>query len=101
MGRYGARISNQDREQVLRHLANMLKPDIYYHVFSDPMGICFEVRESDWRPKPASEKLLMLQAEASTLSKKHRRLSGTRRRKRPKIRTVKRGRTVNLKGVVY
>jgi hypothetical protein len=100
-GGFGKRFSNQGREEILRHLANLLKPNTLYHLSADPLEIQFEIRESNRQPHPVSEKRQMVQAEYVHMSKRKRRLSGTRKRVGPKIRSVKKGRTVNLKGVFY
>ncbi len=101
MAKSGKSFRNQSREQVIKHLSNLLKDDALYNLRADPLGIHFEVRESSRRPKKKSEKLKRLQAEGRHLSKKMRRRMGTKKRIRPKIRSVKKGRTVNLKGVEY
>jgi hypothetical protein len=72
-----------------------------YNLSVDPLGIYFELRESNCQPKVESEKRIMLRQEFQHMSKKMRRLGGTRKRVGPKIRSVKKGRTVNLKGVYY
>jgi hypothetical protein len=101
MGYFAKRFSNQSKEEVLRHLANLLRPNTLYNVCVDPMSIYFEVRESNRQPHVESEKRFNIRQEYAHMSKKSRRLSGTRKRTGPKIRSVKKGRTVNLKGVVY
>ncbi|MFH0863018.1 MAG: hypothetical protein V1875_08335 [Candidatus Altiarchaeota archaeon] len=101
MGYFGKRFSNQTKEEVLKHLANLLRPGTIYNLQSDPLDLHFEIRESDRQPREVSDKRQRIQAEFQHMSKKKRRLSGTRKRVGPKIRSVKKGRTVNLKGVVY
>jgi hypothetical protein len=101
MGHFGKRFSNQNRDEVLRHLLNLLKPNNLYHLSADPLGIHFEISESSRPPRQVSDKRMMVQEEFSAFSKKKRRLSGTRKRVNPKIRSIKKGRTVNLKGVIY
>lgn len=99
--RTGKRFSNQSRDQVVAHLSNLLKDNTLYHVKSDPLEVYIEIRESRKPPKQESEKRKRVREETQHMSKKKRRLSGTRKRIKPKIRTVKKGRTVNLKGVTY
>ncbi len=101
MGNWGKRFSNQGKDEILKHLSNLLRGDKLYHLCEDPMRIFFEIRESNRPPKEMSNKQLMLKQEYANRSKKQRRLAGTRRRSRPKIRNAKKGRTVNLKGVSY
>jgi hypothetical protein len=101
MGHFSKRFSNQNKEEILRHLTNLLKPNTLYHLSADPLEIFFEIRESNRPPRPLSDKRMMVQEEFRNFSKKKRRLSGTRKRVHPKIRSIKRGRTVNLKGIVY
>jgi hypothetical protein len=101
MGHFGKRFSNQNRDEILRHLANLLRQGTLYHLISDPLDIHFEIRESNNQPREVSDKRQRIQAEFQYMSKKKRRLSGTRKRVGAKIRSVKKGRTVNLKGVYY
>lgn len=101
MGYFAKRFGNQSKDEVLRHLAGLLRPNVLYNLGVDPLGIYFELRESDRQPKPPSEKRIRVQEEYMHMGKKMRRLSGTRKRVGPKIRSVKKGRTVPLKGVVY
>jgi hypothetical protein len=101
MGRSGKRFRYQTKQQVLKHLSNMLKPGTLYGLKSDPLGIYFEVRESTRQRRRLSDKEKRIREETRHLSKKKRRLSSTKKRIRPKIRSVKKGRTVNLKGVSY
>jgi len=101
MGYFGKRFGNQNKDEILRHLANLLRHDVAYNLCVDPLGIYYEIRETIRPPNQVSDKRLMLQQEFRHMSKKKRRLSGTRKRVGPKIRSVKKGRTVNLKGVVY
>ena len=101
MGRSGKRFGNQDKEQVIKHLSKLLKQNTRYSLTSDPLGIHFEIRESTRQPKVLSEKQRRIREETKHLSKRKRRSIGTKKRIRPKIRSVKKGRTVNLKGVTY
>ena len=101
MSRSGKRFRNQSKEQTLKHLSHLMKESTHYNISVDPLRIYFELRESSRRPKPKSEKLERLREETKHLSRKKRRLVGTKKRIRPKIRSVKKGRTVNLKGVTY
>ena len=80
---------------------NLMRPNTVYNLYADPLNIYFEMRESVRQPRFESEKRMMIRQEYAHMSKKKRRLSGTRKRVNPKIRSVKKGRTVNLKGVYY
>jgi hypothetical protein len=78
---YGKFFGNQNSEQVLKHLQNLLDEGVYYNLSVDPLGIVFSIKESVRPPRPKGE---------------------FEDRPRPgKIRTRKKGRTVNLKGRVY
>jgi hypothetical protein len=101
MGLSGMRFSNQSKDEVLRHLANMLREGTLYNLSCDPLRIYFEMRESQKQPNVESEKRQGVRMEYAHMSQRMRRLSGTRKRVRPKIRSQKKGRTVNLKGVTY
>jgi hypothetical protein len=101
MAKKGVSFRFQNREEIIKHLFRILSPDSLYNLNSDPLRIYFEIRESRKKPKQDSEKQRMLKKEYQNSSKKKRRLSGTRKRIKPKIRSVKKGRTVNLKGVSY
>ncbi len=101
MTRFGRRFGNQNRQQILSHLQSILREGKLYNLSTDPLEIHVEIMESNRQPKDPSEKQIRLRQEYANSSKKLRRLSGTRRRSGPKIRSAKKGRTVNLKGVVY
>ncbi|MBD3388139.1 MAG: hypothetical protein GF416_03745 [Candidatus Altiarchaeales archaeon] len=101
MAKAGKRFSNQKKEEILKHLSHLLDTNTLYHLKADPLSVYFEIRESRRPQKRESEKRKRLKEETKHLSKKKRRLSGTRKRIKPKIRSVKKGRTVNLKGVSY
>ena len=101
MPRAGKKFSNQKKDATIKHLANMLRDDKLYNITSDPLGTYFEIKESIKQSKQPSEKQIRIKKEYSDHSTKLRKLSGTRRRTSPKIRTSKKGRTVNLKGVSY
>ena len=90
------RFSNQRKDEILRHLAVILREGTYYNLSSDPLCIHFEVRESNFQPHEKPERQFRQWDRRRDM-----RRSGTRKRVRPKIRSVKKGRTVNLKGVVY
>jgi hypothetical protein len=101
MGYFAKRFGNQSREEVMRHLGNLMHPGKLYNLSVDPLGIYYEIRESNRQPREDSEKRLMVREQYAHMSQRMRRLSGTRKRVNPKIRSVKKGRTVNLKGVLY
>jgi hypothetical protein len=101
MGYFSKRFGNQSPEEILRHLTNLLHRDKVYTLCVDPMGIYFEIRESQRQLHDTSEKEMRIRQQTQHLPQRLRRLTSTRKRINPKIRTVKKGRTVNLKGVVY
>lgn len=101
MGKNGAKFSNQKNTQIIKHLEKLLRDDKLYNLTIDPIGIYFVLKESVKQTKEPSEKQIKIRKEYENSSKKKRKLSGTRRRSSPKIRSVKKGRTVNLKGVSY
>jgi hypothetical protein len=96
-----ARFSKQTKEETIKHLRHILKDKTIYDISTDPLQIHIEIKECIRQPKEASDKRKRIKKEYQSQSKKKRRLSGTRKRIKPKIRTVKKGRTVNLKGVSY
>jgi hypothetical protein len=96
----GKRFSNQNREQVISHLYHFLNDDIGYNLSIDPLGIRFMITESTKRRRKPSEKRKQIKEEQKNMRKRHRKLSNTKKRTRPKIRSVKKGRTVALKGRV-
>ncbi len=100
------KLSNQTTEQVINHLRNLLDKDLRYNIvvnpiMAEPTGVHFTVRKIIKEKKYASKKRIKLRTEQRNMSKKQRKLSNTKKRIRPKIRTVKKGRTVNLKGQTY
>lgn len=101
MAKSGKRYSNQEKDQIIKHIQRLLKAGKRYDLKTDPLMVYFELRESARQPKIPSEKRTRLRREYANSSKKDRRLAGTRRRTSPKIRTSKKGRTVPLKGVSY
>jgi hypothetical protein len=96
----GKRFGNQTPEQILKHLGSLLDPAVRYHLSVDPLGIHYTIMESTDGIKD-SDKIRMRREAQEGLSKGERKQMGTRKMRRPKIRTYKRGRTVNLKGRVY
>ncbi|RLI89156.1 MAG: hypothetical protein DRO62_02230 [Candidatus Altiarchaeales archaeon] len=97
----GKRFSNQSQEQIISHLYHFLNENTRYNLSIDPLGIRFVITESTKKKKKPSEKRKLILGEQRNMSKRQRRLSNTKKRVRPKIRTVKKGRTVPLKGRVY
>jgi len=95
------RFGNQTREQILKHLENLLSPQPYYNLWVDPLGICFEIRESAKQGGKTSRKREQFNSQFANLSKGKLRRLASKKHTRPKIRSVKKGRTVQLKGVVY
>jgi len=99
--RRGKRFSNQTAEEIIRHIRHFLSGQNTYNLSIDPLCIHFTINESTRPPKKVSDKRRLLREEHKDLSKGKRRLAGTKKRTKPKIRTVKKGRTVSLKGQVY
>ena len=95
------RFSNQTKEQVVKHLSKLLSHDSLYNLRVDPLGIFFEIKESLSRKKKLSDKRGKIREHTRDLSKGKRKKLSTNKNMRPKIRTVKKGRTVSLKGRVY
>jgi len=95
------RYSNQSKEQIIGHLSNILNEKLVYTLTVDPLGVHYTLRESRKRKKGASTKKIKLKEEQKGMSKKQRKKSNTKKRTKPKIRTVKKGRTVKLKGRTY
>jgi hypothetical protein len=101
MSRFGRRASSQTRQQIISHLMSVLREERLYTLTTDPLNIHITIRECERQKRTLSEKQMNVRREFASKSKKIRRLSATRRRTGPKIRSVKKGRTVNLKGAVY
>lgn len=97
----GKRFSNQSGEQIMGHLSNFLREGSYYNLSIDPLGIRFLITESVKKKRKPSEKRIRIREEHSNMSKRQKKLSSTKKRTKPKIRSVKKGRTVPLKGVTY
>jgi len=99
------RFSNQTPEQILKHLKHFLDESVTYDLYIDTLNVNFFIRESIKKRKRGKisekkKKLKELQKNKN-LSKRQRKLIATKKRTRPKIRSVKKGRTVILKGRVY
>ncbi len=95
------KFNNQGKSQILKHLEHLLNSSASYNLFVDPLGIYLEIKESLGKRKKMSVKREKLKSESNHLSKGKRKRISTNKRTRPKIRTVKKGRTVKLKGIVY
>ncbi|RLI94720.1 MAG: hypothetical protein DRO90_00585 [Candidatus Altiarchaeales archaeon] len=95
------RFSNQDTEQIIKHLSNYLNENFRYDLIINvnPQEMEFIIRRS-MKKRSRSEKRI-INGDMKNLRKRQRRLVRTKKRTRPKIRSVKRGRTVELKGRVY
>jgi hypothetical protein len=89
---------NQEKNQILAHLERFLRGPMRYNLKIDPLGIHFEISESVQRPQRITNQE-QFSNELHGMSNKERRLFNLkRRRSKPKIRSVKRGRMVSLKG---
>ncbi len=99
---HGKKISNQTPQQILKHLSHLLTDDEKYDLHADPLKVHFEIKESTKHTrKKQTTKKKQRKEESKNLPKRKRRLQNTRKKTKPKIRTIKKGRTVPLKGVVY
>ena len=94
------KFGNQTVDQILKHLLNLLDSGAKYDLSVDPLNVHFTIREAMGK-KPRSEKRNKLRAAQKNLSKGRKKHMATKKTTRPKIRTIKKGRTVNLKGQVY
>jgi hypothetical protein len=97
---YGRKFSNQTVEQVIKHLGNLLDANFRYTLSSDPLGVHFTITESVGGAKN-SDKRFMRREAFKNLSKGMRKHMSTKKMTNPKIRSIKKGRMVNLKGRVY
>ncbi len=97
----GKRFSNQSQEQIISHLYHFLNEHTEYNLSIDPLVIRFIITESTKKKKKLSEKRKLIREEQKNMTKRQKKLSNTKKRIRPKIRTVKKGRTVALKGRTY
>jgi hypothetical protein len=98
------KFSNQSVEQILKHLENFLDHSVNYDLSIDPLGVNFSIKESTRRrrsKRKKSEKRKRLREEQKGMTKRQKRLIATKKRTRPKIRSVKKGRAVILKGRIY
>ncbi len=94
------RFGNQTVDQILKHLLNLLDSGLRYDLSVDPLNVHFIIKEAMGK-KHRSEKRKMLRAAQKNLSRGRRKHISTKKTTRPKIRTIKKGRTVNLKGQIY
>jgi len=94
------RFSNQSLEQIIGHLNHFLSEKGKYNLTIDFSKMQFVITRARCR-KIISKKRRDIREATKNMTKRQRRLSGTRKRTRPKIRSVKKGRTVELKGRVY
>ena len=96
----GKKFGNQTVDQILKHLMNLLDPATKYTLSADPLNVHFTIKEAMGK-KPRSDKRKKLRAAQKNLSTGQKKHMATKKTTRPKIRTIKKGRTVNLKGQVY
>jgi len=96
----GKKFGNQTVDQILKHLLNLLDSGARYNLSVDPLNIHFTIKEAMGK-KPRSDKRKKLRAAQENLSTGQKKHMATKKTTRPKIRTIKKGRTVNLKGQVY
>jgi len=92
------RFSNQTPEQIVGHLSHFLKRNIMYNLYIDPLGVYYSITEARGGQKQDFE----LPKDWHQMSNREKReFRQKKRRVNPKIRNVKKGRTVNLKGREY
>ncbi len=96
----GKKFSNQSADQIIGHLINLLNPKVRYNLSADSLGVRFTITEAIGK-KTRSEKRLRLRDAQKNLSKGKKKHMSTKKTTKPKIRSVKKGRTVSLKGRVY
>lgn len=96
-----AKFRNQTPEEIIKHLAHLLTNDTKYNLTVDPLRVYFTIAESTRAGRKRSDKRRRIREFQSGLSKGRRKQIGTKKRTRPKIRSVKKFRTVELKGRVY
>jgi len=97
---HGKKFGNQSVDQIVKHLINLLDSNAKYNLSADPLGVHFTITEAVGK-KPRSEKRRKLREAQRDLSTGKRKHLSTKKTTRPKIRSVKKGRTVQLKGRVY
>lgn len=91
---------NQDVEQIISHLRHFLRNNLKYNLKIDPMGVHFEIDEAIVKEQRVTNRD-QFSSELGGMSRKQRRLFNLkRRRSRPKLRSVKKGRTVPLRGTL-
>ena len=92
------RFSNQTPEQIVSHLTHFLKNNLMYNLYIDPLGVYYRIDEARGGQKERFE----LPGNWHQMSNREKReFRQKKRRIMPKIRNVKKGRTVNLKGREY
>ncbi|PKP53354.1 MAG: hypothetical protein CVT90_02270 [Candidatus Altiarchaeales archaeon HGW-Altiarchaeales-3] len=93
------KFSNQTQDQIIAHLSNLLNYDVRYNLLVDPLGIHFTIAESTKQDTGMSNKRRKIKEGQKNMTRGQRKVSGTKKVKGAKIRTVKKGRTVPLKGI--
>jgi len=95
------KFGNQSPKQIIAHLKNILQDDCKYTLIVDPLESFFEIKRTTGRRakrRGHSEKRERIKSEQSTMRPRKRKLSNSAKRTYPKIRSIKKGRTVSLKG---
>ncbi|MFH0860464.1 MAG: hypothetical protein V1921_04635 [Candidatus Altiarchaeota archaeon] len=92
---------NQTSEEIIKHLAHFLGCDSKYDLFIDPLGVYFRIVESHRTGGGPSHKRELMRQRREGMTRGERKRIGSRKMTRPKIRSVKKYRTVNLKGRDY
>ena len=92
------KFSNQNTKQILAHLETYLQEDIEYNLKIDLLANYFEISSSA-KSKRKSAKRDRVRSEAEKLSQRKRRLAlSAKRRDKPKLKHVRNGRQIKLKG---
>lgn len=89
---------NQDCEQIIGHLRNFLRRGVRYNLSIDGLGVHFEINEAIQHERRMTNRE-QFKNELSGMSNKERREFNLKRRRiKPKLRSVKKGRTISLGG---
>jgi len=93
------KFSNQTSEQIISHLSHFLRSNSMYNLYIDPLGVYYSINEARGGQRKQE---VQLPKDWSQMSDRERReYRNKKRRINPKIRSVKKGRTVSLKGREY
>ena len=91
------KFSNQTGQQIMMHLSHFMSDDERYNLIIDPMGVEFRIMVSSSFGRGRSQRREK-RMEQDGMTRGERKKNNTKKSTAPKIRTVKKGRTVKLKG---